>query len=53
MANKRKSVKKRIQYEADDMVKALKAVEDGMKIQAASKLFKVPRMTLSDKVRRY
>lgn len=43
--------RKRFTYSEDDMQKAILAVENGMSINGAAKSFKVPRMTLSDKVK--
>lgn len=42
---------KRFKYSEEDMRGALMAVENGMSINSASKCFKIPRMTLSDKVK--
>lgn len=42
---------KRFKYSEEDMRGALLAVENGMSINSAAKCFKVPRMTLSDKVK--
>lgn len=47
----RKMESKRFRYSENDMHKALLAVENGMSIYSAAKAFKVPRMTLSDKLR--
>ncbi|XP_045480979.1 uncharacterized protein LOC123685370 [Harmonia axyridis] len=47
----RKMESKRFRYSENDMHEALLAVENGMSIYSAAKAFKVPRMTLSDKLR--
>ncbi|XP_030758772.1 uncharacterized protein LOC115884355 [Sitophilus oryzae] len=43
--------KKRILYSVEDLNKAVNAIRSGMPFKAASKLFKVPRSTLQDKVK--
>ncbi|XP_072384688.1 uncharacterized protein [Diabrotica undecimpunctata] len=43
--------RKRIQYSAEDINKAVVAVQSGMPFKTASKLYKVPRSTLQDKVK--
>ncbi|XP_030751595.1 uncharacterized protein LOC115879086 isoform X2 [Sitophilus oryzae] len=43
--------KKRILYSVEDLNKAVNAIRSGMPFKAASKIFKVPRSTLQDKVK--
>lgn len=53
LVRKRRPYAKRFQYDRNDLLAAIKAViGEGLKIQTAAKMYKVPRTTLTDNIRK-